>query len=170
MNIKGWTGGTSKIFFLFTSSGEGSCFNSTSCSYTQYCGYHSFFTNGSGQTVIYGNEPFGDTAHCQVSGAPSPNNDPTADSAVTVLSHELAEAITDPLLNAWRGADVSHEIGDLCNFYYGYQSWDGGLANAMYNGRFYLLQTEYSNNLANAVETINGVNGPAGCFNAGPDL
>jgi len=170
MTLKGWTGGTSKVFFLFTSSGEGSCFSAGNCSYTQYCGYHSFFTNGSAQTVIYGNEPFGDITHCQVNGAPSPNSDPAADAAANTLSHELTEAITDPLLNAWRGVDVSHEIGDLCNFYYGYPSWKAGTATEFWNNHFYLVQTEYSNNLFNANETINGVNGPAGCFNAGPEL
>jgi hypothetical protein len=170
MGIKGWTGGLNKVFFLFTSSGEGSCFNASSvCAYSPYCAYHGFFVNGSGQDVIYGNEPYGDASHCQPSGAPSPNNDPPADSAADLVSHELSEAITDPLLNAWFGADLSHEIGDLCSGYYGYLGWDGGLANESWNNHFYLLQTEYSNYLNNFYIATNPA-GPLGCFNVGPDL
>jgi hypothetical protein len=43
MVLNKWTGGLDKVFFLFTSSGEGSCDdNSTSCAYTAYCAYHGF--------------------------------------------------------------------------------------------------------------------------------
>jgi len=55
------------------------------------------------------------------------------DIAATALSHELTEAITDPLLNAWYGTDLGHEIGDLCAYYYGYESWGGGLANEFWD-------------------------------------
>jgi len=166
MGAHGWTGGNNKIFFLFTSSGEGSCFNSSSCAYTQYCGYHSFFSSG-GLNVIYGNEPYGNTTHC--GGSPSPNNNPTADSAATVLSHELTESITDPLLNAWFDAS-GNEIGDLCNFYFGYKGYKSGTANEFWNNRYYLVQAEYSNYLGGFAATINGTTGPAGCFNNGPEL
>ncbi len=166
MTAKGWTGGNNKIFFLFTSSGEGSCFNSSSCAYTQYCGYHSFFSSG-GSNVIYGNEPYGGAKGC--GGSPSPNSNPAADSAATVLSHELTEAITDPLLNAWFDSG-GNEIGDLCNFYFGYQGYKSGTANEFWNNHYYLLQTEYSNYLGNFVISVNNVQGPAGCFNNGPEL
>lgn len=147
MALKGWTGGLSKMFFVFTSTGEGSCFTSasSSCAYTQYCAYHSFFTSGS-TPVVYGNEPYGDPNFCQVSGTPSPNSDIPADTAATAASHELTEAITDPELDAWFTA-VGNEIGDLCAYNYGALPylWDAGKANQMWSGRFYMLQTEFNN-------------------------
>jgi Phosphate-induced protein 1 conserved region len=169
MGIKGWTGGNNKVFFLFTSSGEGSCYNASNCSYTQYCAYHTFFSSG-GVNVIYGNEPFGNPSVC-AGGTPSPNNDAAADSAASALTHELTEAITDPLLNAWYGGSgVASEIGDLCNGYMGYMGWDGGLANEYWNGHYYAVQTEYSNYLSGFYMIVNGINGPTGCFNVGPEL
>lgn len=153
MTLKGWTGGLSKMFLVFTSSGEGSCFDSTNaqCAYTYYCAYHGYFTNGSGQTVVYSNEPYGNTSNCQAPGTPSPNGNPVADAAATAATHELTEAITDPLLNAWYDAS-GNEIGDLCAYNYGGNTWDSTLANEMWNGRFYELQMEYDNHLAGCVQ------------------
>jgi hypothetical protein len=146
------TGGLNKIFMVFTSSGEGSCFDgrSTSCAYTNYCAYHSYFRAGS-TPVVYANEPYGSTSNCQIQGVPSPNNDPVADAAATAASHELSEAITDPLLNAWFTAR-GNENGDLCAYKYGRPTWDGGKANQMWNGRFYLLQQEFSNHTNSCVQ------------------
>ena len=144
MGLKGWTGGLNKMFLVFTSSGEGSCFDSSSsaCAYTYYCAYHSYIPGST--PVVYGNEPFGDPNYCQVGGTPSPNNDPQADTAATAASHELSEAITDPELNAWYTSQ-GNENGDLCAYNYGTNSWDSGKANQMWNGRFYELQMEFNN-------------------------
>ncbi|HWO30326.1 MAG TPA: hypothetical protein VNO32_16150 [Candidatus Acidoferrum sp.] len=147
MALKKWTGGLSKMFFVFTSSGEGSCFDSSgsSCAYTAYCAYHGYFLSGT-TPVVYANEPYGDLNNCQVAGTPSPNNDPVADATATSASHEFTEAITDPELNSWFTAQ-GNEIGDLCAYDYGlFYNWDAGNANQMWNGRFYMLQTEYDNN------------------------
>jgi Phosphate-induced protein 1 conserved region len=127
ITLKGWTPDINTMFFLYTSSGEGSCAGS-SCSYTDYCAYHSYFLS-SGAPVIYANMPYADTNYCQVSGTPSPNGDPAADAAAAVVSHELTEAITDPELNAWYGQDLSDEIGDKCAWNYGTNTWDSGKAN-----------------------------------------
>lgn len=134
------------IFMVFTAPGEGSCMNNTnqSCAYTAYCAYHSHFIVGGTTAYIYANEPYGNTNYCQVAGAPSPNGDPAADAAATSASHELTEAITDVYGNAWFTAQ-GNEIGDLCAYKYGTVNWDGGFANQMWNGRYYLLQTEFSN-------------------------
>jgi hypothetical protein len=150
MGLNGWTGGLSKIFFLFTSSGEGSCFTSasTSCAYTNYCAYHGAI---SGTTpIVYGNEPYGASSLCNTA-PPSPNSDPDADTAATALSHELTEAITDPQLNAWFTAQ-GNEIGDLCAYNYGTNSWDSAKANQMWNGRFYELQMEFDNHKGGCVQ------------------
>jgi hypothetical protein len=128
MGIKHWTGGVNKLFMVFTSSNEGQCAVSDSdCSYYTYCAYHSYFVNGSGEDVVYSNEPYGNTTVCQVAGAPSPNGFPDADTAATASAHELTESITDPLLNAWLDSS-GYEIGDECAYYYGVALWDGGLA------------------------------------------
>jgi hypothetical protein len=127
ITLRGWTPNINTMFFLYTSSGEGSCAGA-SCSYTDYCAYHSYFLSG-GAPVIYANMPYADTNYCQVHGTPSPNGDPTADAAATVTSHELTEAITDPELNAWYGHDLSDEIGDKCAWNYGTNSWASGNAN-----------------------------------------
>jgi hypothetical protein len=170
MQQQGWTGGLNHLFVLFTSSGEGSCFknggNRDSCSYvgpingTGYCGYHSYI-NANGSAIIYANLPYGNPTYCQTPGTPSPHNDPAADSAASVTSHEISEAITDPLLNAW-WEPAGGEIGDKClNYYnssltYGTNSWDlqGGtyLANQMWSGVFYELQTEYDNHTGSCVQ------------------
>ena len=155
MSIKGWTPGFNKIYLLFTSSGEGSCMSSasTSCAYVQYCAYHGFFGSAT-NPVIYGNEPFGNNSICQVAG-PLPNAG-TSDSAATAARHEVSEATTDPLLNAWFDGASGEETSDKCNFNYGPRTWDfvGGqfVANYMWGGFFFLLQQEYSNHTSNCVQ------------------
>lgn len=155
MTLKGWTAGPSKMYLMFTSSGEGSCFDntSTSCAYTAYCAYHGYFGTNS-NPVIYGNEPYGDPNYCYAGNQQSPNGDKAADAAVNVASHEMTEANTDPELNAWYSAS-GYEIGDLCAWSFGTLTWDSALANQMWNGHFYDLQLEYNNHTS-------------GCVNVGP--
>jgi hypothetical protein len=160
MSLKGWTGGLNKMFFLYTSSGEGSCAG-FGCAYSSYCAYHSYFYSGS-TPVIYGNEPYADS-RCQLWSASSPNGDPAADAAASITSHELTEAITDPLLNAWYSTS-GEEIGDLCAWNYGTNTWDGGKANQSWfefigpfiigHGPigFFELQQEYDNHVAGCVQ------------------
>lgn len=146
MALKGWTGGSNKMFLLYTSSGEGSCFDSTnkSCAYRQYCAYHSFIAGS--PNIVYANMPFGNPATCQVPGTPSPNGNAAADTTLTAASHEMSEAITDPLLNAWFTAGGS-ENGDLCAYNYGSNTWDAGKANQSWSGHFYELQQEFNNHV-----------------------
>ena len=149
MSVNGWTGGMNKIFVLFTSSGEGSCFDSTnsSCAYTQYCAYHGFFSSG-GQNVIYANMPYANPANCQTGVETSPNGDALADAETSPTSHEMIEAATDPLLNAWFDAS-GNEIGDLCAYNYGTNTWtnpaNGIKANQSWNGWYFEDQQEYNN-------------------------
>ena len=163
MTLNGWTGGINKMYFMFTSSGEGSC-SGYSCAYSDYCAYHSYFGSTT-NPVIYGNMPYADPAHCQVSGTPSPNGEAAADAAANVTSHELTEAITDPELNAWYGGDLGGEIGDLCAWNYGPNTWDGGNANQSWplsysnlyifgHGPIYNfeLQMEYDNHAGGCVQ------------------
>ncbi len=148
MALKGWTGGLTKMFLVFTSSGEGSCLDSSHCSYTFFCAYHSYIAGSA--PIVYGNEPFGDPSVCQSAGVPSPNADAAADTASTAASHEITEAVTDPELDAWYTAGGS-EIGDLCAYMYGANTFDSAMANQWWNGHFYELQTEYSNHVLGCV-------------------
>ena len=146
MTLKGWTGGLNKMYFVYTSTGEGSCFDGTSsaCAYTAYCAYHGFINAST--PVVYANMPYADPNFCYSpgSGQTSPNADIPADAAANVTSHELTEAITDPELNAWFSAQ-GNEIGDLCAWTFGTLTWDSSLANQMWNGHFYNLQQEFDN-------------------------
>lgn len=142
---QGWpNGGLTNIYLVFTSSGEGSCVDSanTYCAYSYYCAYHS--NTVTTPTIIYANEPYGDPTYCQVPGQPSPNGDVPADTATTSASHELTESITDPEGTGWINSAGS-EIGDLCAYNYGVNTYDLGAANQSWNGHFYELQQEWNN-------------------------
>jgi hypothetical protein len=160
MTAKGWTGGLNKIFLLYTSSGEGSCFDSggSSCAYTAYCAYHGAF---GASPVIYANMPYGNLSVC-AAGQPSPNGDAVADSVTSTASHEVTEAITDPLLNAWFTNPQGNEIGDLCAYNYGANTWSSNgtslNANQQWNGHLYELQQEFDNHAAPSI----------GCRQVGP--
>jgi hypothetical protein len=147
---KGWSGGLNKIFNVYTSVGEGSCFDSSSssCAYTQYCAYHSYIGSGGSSSIIYSNEPYAAATGCQASVFP---NHPDSDSAASVTSHEITEAITDPNLNAWFTSTGS-EIGDICAWNYGTNTYDSNKANQLWNGRFYEIQMMYDNHTASCVQ------------------
>lgn len=153
MGINGWTGGMNNVFVLLTSSGEGSCFDNTnvSCAYTQYCAYHSAYSL-SGQNVIYANIPYGNPNACQAAGQTTPN-DAFGDLAANIMSHEIMEAATDPLLDAWFDSS-GNEIGDLCSFNFGSNTWGSGAGagNQMWNGLIFELQQEYDNHAAGCVQ------------------
>jgi hypothetical protein len=162
MTAQGWTGGINKIFVIFTSSGEGSCAGS-SCAYTQYCAYHSSFSFG-GQSVLYANIPYGNPSGCQAGGQTTPN-DAAGDLAANVTTHEIMETATDPFINAWFGSlGGGSEIGDLCNFIFGTNTWGtgAGAGNQMWNGIIMEVQEEYDNH----AYTLSG--NTSGCVQVGP--
>jgi hypothetical protein len=167
VSAQGWQGGLGNIYVLFTSSGEGSCFNNTnaSCAYIQYCAYHSSFTFNS-QTYIYAIIPYGNPNGCQAGGQTTPN-DPAGDLAANVTTHEIMEAATDPFGNAWFGSmGTSSEIGDLCNFIFGPQQWiipppGANIAgNQAWNGVVMEVQEMYDNHAQAQTGT--------GCVQVGP--
>ena len=153
MTINGWTGGLNKIFVLYTSSGEGSCFEGTTqCAYTTYCAYHGYFASGA-TTIIYANIPYGGNNACELSGQTSPNGDLAADGAANCVPAEITEAATDPFLSAWFDAS-GNEIGDICNFNFGTNTWAGpsAMGNQMWNGMVFELQQEYSNHTTSCLQ------------------
>jgi hypothetical protein len=151
LSLKGWTGGLSKIYMVYTSSGEGSCFDSSgsSCAYTEYCAYHSAI---SGTTpIIYGNMAYADLNVCYA-GQPTPHGDGGyADAEASIATHEITEANTDPLLNAWYTAQ-GNEIGDICAYNYGTATWDSAKANEMWNGAYFEVQMEWDNHFGGCVQ------------------
>lgn len=155
MAAQKWTPGLNKMFIVFTSTGEGSCFNSTSasCAYTQYCAYHGWFGSTTSPT-LYANMPYADPNYCYDPGAGqhAPSGDAASDANVNVTSHEITEATTDPELNAWWDSGNGEEIGDLCAWIFGTADWDGGLANQSWNGHYYDLQLEYDNHVSGCVK------------------
>ncbi|MGA8246572.1 MAG: IPT/TIG domain-containing protein, partial [Nocardioides sp.] len=119
-----------------------------------YCAYHSMADSG----TVYANMPFpaylsGTNYSCTKEslggGGPqiqSPNGDTDADVEISPLSHEMAEAITDPDVNTGWWDSSGNENGDDCAYIYGTLS---GTAGALYNqtvhGKHYLTQEEFSN-------------------------
>jgi len=115
MTAKNWTGGNHKLYFIFTGQGIGSC-SGTSCAYTYYCAYHSWI--GSGPTAtLYANMPYADNINGCASGT-TPNSDVAGDGYINLISHEHAEAITDPTGTGWYAA-TGNENGDNCAWYFG---------------------------------------------------
>ena len=104
-------------------------------------GYHYFFTTSAGSRFYYAIIPgLSDTC---LRGS-CPNNDSkcslhleaTVEQRVTqVASHEFAEMVTDPEINAWRDSSNGAEIGDICN---------GESATITVSGRSWTVQKMYS--------------------------
>ncbi len=111
-----------------------------------YCGYHSATASNG---AIYAVLPYAVTPSssptCSVGETPNANI--AADSEISVTSHELSEAFTDPTGMGWYTFANSNEVGDNCNFIF--DSPAGGSSGAFYNqiinGHHYYTQEEYSN-------------------------
>ena len=96
---------------------------------TSYCGYHSSYTYN-GITVLYAVLPYNDCSGCSLSGKT------VVDMMTIVTSHEIREAITDPV-NAWWESSSGYEDDDKCAWHNLYQQTGGAW-----------VQPEYSNALA----------------------
>ncbi len=141
MNVNGWTGGLTHLFFIYTSWGEGSCHSD--CAFSNYCAYHTYFTSNN-QTILFANIPYAGTDLPNCGVLTSPNNDFDSDSAIDWMSHEQMESVTDPTNTAWLDKN-NYEIGDKCNFVFGPVTLDNNTANQEWNGHFYIVQEEWSN-------------------------
>jgi hypothetical protein len=128
------------VYFVFTPPNTlvhgGKRGGGTSCK--DLCGYHqhaSLSLHGVGLAdVKYGAIPHGDCPDgCTVRGVNV--NGPALDQETITLSHEIAEAATDPDLDAWTTHHGDNELGDLCN---------GGFA-ADWSGEKFAVQDLWSN-------------------------
>jgi hypothetical protein len=160
---KHWKPGVTNIYFVFTTTGEGSCqakgdTKAADCfAPGGYCAYHNFFSPGAtvGSSYIYGNMPYdGDAARgCGLLGSNgkpvSPNHNVPADVEISVTSHETMESVTDPFpgTNLWGWHDSSGaEIGDKCADNPGPGPyWLSNTATEMWNGHFYSMQSMFDN-------------------------
>ena len=94
------------LYFIFLPPNVTSVsFGSQSCVAGGFCGYHEHIGN-----VYYAVIPYVNCPGCVFAGQ-------FLDTLTEVSSHEFAEAITDPALNAWWDpvTGPGDEIGDICN-------------------------------------------------------
>ncbi|KAH6570978.1 hypothetical protein BASA60_007407 [Batrachochytrium salamandrivorans] len=117
-----------------------------------YCGYHLSTVLLSGARVFYamaGNLP----ASCYGSCAPpknqlkSPNGDIGVDAMLSVIAHELAEAVSDPQsdrFRAWQDRN-GYENADKCSYRYGTTSLtpSGASYNMGWGNHSYLIQQNW---------------------------
>lgn len=114
----------------------------------QFCGWHSYFPLAASATMIkmafVGDG--GSQSACTVQPSSSPNDNPAADAMADVIAHELAEAVTDPQINAWFASGVQ-EIGDKCNWNMGAEQTapNGSQYNVTLGSRNFLIQQLWTN-------------------------
>jgi hypothetical protein len=159
-------------YFIFTPSGVGSCFSSSSpsteCAYTGYCGWHTYMGSaGSSTETLFSDMPWAaGISGCDTNnafGTGYPNGAASGiDPVVGVWSHEASETMTDPNLNAWYESATGAENGDKCAYVYGsggYGSMAGlpnngsGFYNYTLAGHQYLAQMEWDQRVLNCSTT-----------------
>jgi hypothetical protein len=112
---------------------------------SQYCGWH-YFGNISGKNIKY--SYVGNPDQCPTSCAAQtsgPNGDAGADGAVSIMSHELEETVTDPYVSAWYDAS-GQENGDKCAWTFGTEqaASNGAMFNVTIGTRNYLIQQNWN--------------------------
>jgi serine protease len=113
---------------------------------TSFCAYHGKLSDD--PNVTYTNLPYITDAG-KACGEDSVNGtNGTLDGVSIVEGHELAEVITDPLLNAWYDSD-GNEIGDKC-------AWTG-LANLSTTSGTFAVQPLWSNGANGCVLSSGGI-------------
>jgi len=144
VSSSGLTLETNGVYFVLTAPG----INETSGFLTKYCGWHTWGTFG-GKNIKYafvGNAQGSSLYSCAGQTASSPNGDPAADAMVSVMAHELEEAVSDPNLNAWYDS-TGAENADKCAWTFGatHSASGGGQANMRLGNRDYLIQQNWVN-------------------------
>ena len=119
--------------------------NCSDTNYPGFCAYHSAFVAGPNM-ALYANIPFPTAYYYGCLDAQYPSGSQVLDSAVSMISHEHSETITDPFGNAWIDS-VNNENGDECAWSFGTSLGGSGTAqwNQLINGDKYYLQQEFSN-------------------------
>ena len=112
------------------------------------CGYHDYLevAGQQGSPWSYVSYPY-DKSQGQeyCADAPqSPNNDPTADITVDTLSHELSEAVSDPMVDGWKDRR-GNEVADKCQLIPPTTIDPKTHGNVTWQGHTYIIQEEYDN-------------------------
>jgi hypothetical protein len=129
------------VYFVFTSSN----ISESSGFCTQYCGWHTAGNNTTGARIRY--SFVGNANRCLSACAAqttSPNGNAGVDGAISVITHELEEATTDPDLNAWYDSQGA-EDADKCAWTFGHHQFqvaNGSWANVTLGSRNFLIQRE----------------------------
>jgi hypothetical protein len=150
MQANHWTPGLNKLYVVFLGANVNLCQGDPAlapCTFTKghfFCAYHGSMWQDD-QPVIYSVQPDAYSLDpCRYNVAdPSPNGDVAADTNLSLVSHELFEAVSDPMGFGWRDNADSTEIGDKCQTDFGAYGADGG--NITLHGDRYLLQSQWSN-------------------------
>ncbi len=139
------------IYFVLTSSSV----TETSGFCTSYCGWH---TSGLVNNVRVKYAFIGDpSTQCPTScisfenQATSPNGVINADGMISVIAHELEEAVTDPNLNAWWNTQTGEENADQCAWTFGpeFTASNGSKYNMIISGKKFLIQQNWVNRIGN---------------------
>lgn len=130
------------VYFLLTGAGV----TASSGFLTKYCGWHTYTTLNSASIKysFVGNATGPSLGSCAQQTASSPNGDPGVDAMISVLAHELEEAVTDPQLNAWYDRS-GYENADKCAWTFGTMSkaTNGSNYNVSFGGRQWLIQRNW---------------------------
>jgi hypothetical protein len=113
---------------------------------TQYCGWHTHGTiSGSDIKYSFVGNPDRCPSACEAQTT-SPNGNAGADGMVSIIAHELEEAVTDPDLNAWYDTR-GYENADKCAWTFGTTSTasNGSKYNVTLGGKQYLIQQNWVN-------------------------
>ncbi len=110
-SIPAWDANT--LYCVFLPSGT-TVLQGGSASCQTFCGYHDAIVDTTTNTPLayYSVLPYPDCAGCAQAGDGSQL--PTFDALTSVTSHEIAEAVTDPVPGAGWYDDQNGEIGDIC--------------------------------------------------------
>jgi hypothetical protein len=111
---------------------------------TQFCGWHSYTTGAAGNIKF---SFVGDSSQCPSACSAqtiSPNSNLGADAMISVIAHELWEAQTNPLFNAWYDT-AGYENADKCAWTFGATSQlsSGASYNVRLGGLPYLIQQNW---------------------------
>ena len=114
---------------------------------TQYCGWHTHATIlGTDIKYSFVGDPTAQLASCATQTLSSPNGNPAADAMVSVIAHELVEAVTDPDLNAWYDSR-GYENADKCAWTFGTigTAANGSQFNMTLGDKPYMIQRNWVN-------------------------
>lgn len=135
------------VYFVLTSSDV----TETSGFCTQYCGWHTAGTPSAGH-IRY--SFVGNANRCLSACAAqstSPNGNAGVDGMLSVIAHELEEAVTDPDPRSGWADSTGAENADKCAWTFGhyqYQTANGSWANMHLGTRDYLIQRNLYHNLS----------------------